>query len=238
MDAKKDLFTPYKTKRSFEEISDEIKTLIFSGELKTGDRLPSETEIARQFGVSRQTIREAMRILELSGFISIQRGVKGGPFVEDTVYNRISSLFLDGFKFRKISIEELILARSDIEKAMLAHVIKNADDSDIERLKDNIRRAKAKLKRNVSAFEENIAFHKLLARASKNYVYVIVVESIMAVLSDFYSRLTKHNVERSNRIAKCHEDILDAITRREYEAAVKSFQMDLEEVGEVHVEEK
>ena len=154
--------------------------------------------------------------------------------MEDTVFNRISNLFLDGFKFRKISIEELILARYDIEKAMLAHVIKNADDSDIKTLKDNIRRAKRKLGKNVSAFEENIEFHKFLARASKNYVYVIVMESMMTVISDFHSRLTKVNVERSSRIAKAHEEILEAVISKDYEAAVNSFQMDLREVGKGH----
>ena len=68
-----------------------------------------------------------MRILEQSGFVSVQRGVKGGPIVKETVLNRIAGLFLDAFKFRKISIEELRTARIDIEKAMLVHVIRNAD---------------------------------------------------------------------------------------------------------------
>ena len=89
------IFTPIKSKRTFEEISFEIKRLIFKGILKPNDKLPSEIELARQFNVGRQTIREALRLLELSGFISIQKGSTGGPIIEDTIFNTISNSFLD-----------------------------------------------------------------------------------------------------------------------------------------------
>ena len=85
MNVKKELFSPIKSKRTFEEVSGKIKTLIFDGVLKPGDRLPSEIELARQFMVSRQTIREALRILELSGFIKVQKGGSGGPLIKDTI---------------------------------------------------------------------------------------------------------------------------------------------------------
>jgi DNA-binding transcriptional MocR family regulator len=71
------LFTPIESKRTFEEISSKVKTLIFDGTLKPGDRLPSELELAKQFGVGRQSVREALRLLELSGFVSIQKGYGG-----------------------------------------------------------------------------------------------------------------------------------------------------------------
>lgn len=67
------IFTPVKSKRTFEEVSSKIKNLIFDGTLKPGDRLPSESELAVQFGVGRQTLREALRILELSGFIFMRK---------------------------------------------------------------------------------------------------------------------------------------------------------------------
>ena len=68
---REDIFTPLKGKRAFEEVSSQIKKLVFEGVLKPGDRLPSETELAVRFNVGRQTIREALRILELSGFITV-----------------------------------------------------------------------------------------------------------------------------------------------------------------------
>jgi GntR family transcriptional repressor for pyruvate dehydrogenase complex len=223
-------FEPYKSKRSFEEISSEIKRLIFQGVFKPGDKLPPETEIARQFKVSRQTIREAMRILEQSGFITIQQGVNGGPFISDTILNRLSTLFIDIFYFKKVPINDLTEARSDIEKVILRHVIERADDSDLKALKQNVRMAKEKIENETLPFEENIAFHKILARASKNYIFAIVVESIMAVVSDFHSKVKKINFERSRKITRYHEQVLDAIIDRDYERTVDLFEELLEEV--------
>jgi len=67
MNAQKAIFTPIKSKRAFEEVSSRIKELIFEGVLKPGDKVSSEGELAKQFNVGRQTVREALRILELSG---------------------------------------------------------------------------------------------------------------------------------------------------------------------------
>ena len=81
MDKDQELFQPIKNERTFEKVSTRIKRLIFDGVLKPGDRLPSEMELAHQFDVGRQTIREALRILELSGFITVQKGGSGGPLI-------------------------------------------------------------------------------------------------------------------------------------------------------------
>ena len=138
MKAQQNLFSPIKSKRTLEEVSSNIKRLIFDGLLKPGDRLPSEIELSRLFSVSRQTIREALRILELSGFITVQNGGTGGPLIKDTITYTISDLFLDAFRMEKISIEELTIARLEIEKMVLNHVMDNAGASDIESLKQNV----------------------------------------------------------------------------------------------------
>lgn len=78
MNIEKPIFEPFKNnKRAFEEVSSSIKSLIFKGILQPGDKLPSEGELANQFNVGRQTVREALRILELSGFIKVQKGFGG-----------------------------------------------------------------------------------------------------------------------------------------------------------------
>jgi len=226
-------FEPYKSKRSFDEISNQMKSLIFQGVFKPGDKLPPESEIANQFNVSRQTIREAMRILEHCGFITIQQGVNGGPLIVDTILNRLATFFIDIFHFKKISPEEVTEARFDIEKVMLHHVIERADDSDIEQLKENVMRAKEKIKANTSPFAENIAFHKLLARASKNYIYIIVIESIMAVVADFRSEMKNVDFKRSRKITQYHEDILESIMERNLERSISLFEKLLGEVQAV-----
>jgi GntR family transcriptional regulator, transcriptional repressor for pyruvate dehydrogenase complex len=218
--ATKKLFKPVNNKRTFEEVSREIKGLILEGTLKPGDRLPCEKELASQFNVGRQTIREALRILELSGFLTVMKGGTGGPCIKDTILNSLSNLFLDAMKMGKVSIEELTLARMEIEKPVLHHAMENADDSDIAALQENIAKAKQKLEKGLMATEENADFHKLLAKASKNYVFYIMIESIMALLTDLRATWPP-DIHRSSMVLSYNEQILKAVVAHNEKAAAK-----------------
>ena len=225
-------FQPIKQKRAFDEVSGEIKRLIFKGVLKPGDRLPSETELATRFEVGRQTIREALRLLELSGFIRMQKGGVGGPLVVDTILNTISNSFLDAFQMGRITIDELTLARLAIEKMVLENLLKDKpDQADIEALRENVSQARAKMDGGVQAYEENTQFHKLLARASKNHLFIILVESIMTVVAHFRSILDA-DPELTSRTIKAHEQIIDALVKHNRKRAVMVLETHLMGIGE------
>jgi len=229
MNNPKVIFDRIKRTRTFEDVSDKIKQLIFDDVLKPGEKLPSEAQLALQFGVGRQTVREALRLLETSGFINIHRGGGGGPIIKDTIFNRISDLFLDAFRIKKITLPELTVARLEIEKVVLNYVIDNAEESDIRSLQKNVAEARKKIDNNIAATEENIQFHTLLAQASKNHVFFIVVESIMAVVGDFLSRIGPE-VETSENVVSFHEDIVKAIAEKKRTKAIKLLEQHLLEV--------
>jgi len=226
------IFNPIKSRRTFEEVSNEIKRLIFQGILKPGDRLPSESELARRFSVGRQTIREGLRLLELSGFITVQKGSTGGSLIRDTILNRISGLFLDAIQMKNISVDELTLARVEIERVVLNHTIKNIEDLDLKNLQENILQAKKMVENHIPAFDQNIQFHKLLAKASKNPVFVIVVEAIMAVVAHFLSGYEK-DVEGSRKVALLHQDIVNAIIEGNRDEAIRLLEEDLQQLKRV-----
>lgn len=204
------LFTPVRTTRAFEEVSAEIKRLIFSGVLKPGDRLPSETELAGQFGVSRHTVREALRRLEIAGFIAMQKGGVGGPLIVDTILNTIGNSFLDAFLLKKMTIDDLMKARLEIEKMVLRSVFGVISRSEIALLRESLQASKGKAEKRMPTFEDDIHFHKLLAKATKNYVFDILMESLMAVVAHFHS-LVKIGPRTSKEVADAHEQILDAL---------------------------
>jgi DNA-binding FadR family transcriptional regulator len=214
------VFKPLENKRAFEKISSRIKQLVFNGTLKPGDKLPSELQLADQFNVGRQTIREALRLLELSGFISIQRGGSGGASIQNTILTKVSQSLIDAIQMENITIDELTSARLEIEMIVLKQVVSQANGSDIKKLQENIQRAKYKIATGFQAFKENIDFHSLLAKSSGNQVFVIVVQSIMAVVADFLSRL-EPSLEHSRLVVHDHEDILDAIVRRDIKEAMR-----------------
>ena len=217
------LFAPLKPRRAFEEISGEIKRMIFSGVLKPGDRLPSETELGNQFGVSRQTIREAIRRLELAGFIVIQKGASGGPIVVNTILKTISDSFLDAFQMKNMTTDELTKARLEVEKMVLKNALTMIGPDDIAGIREGIKQAKKKIEQGVTPFGDDLNFHKQLARATHNRIFVILVESLMAAVAHFMSFLNI-GVEWSKRANKAHVRILDAIEKGDEVAALAELE--------------
>jgi len=226
------LFHPKKSTRAFEKISDDIKQKVFKGILTLGDKLPPEIELARQFNVGRQTIREAMRVLELSGFLKIKAGKHGGAFIENKVGSTISDSFLDAIHIKDIDANEIAEARIEIEKIVMKNVLKNANNSDLQKIRQNISDAKNKIINGHQAFYENIDFHKILAKASKNYVYFIVVEAIMAAIVDYFRQLEpsldrSKTLNKSKNIVNEHEAILNAIEKRQNNMALQLLEKHL-----------
>jgi GntR family transcriptional regulator, transcriptional repressor for pyruvate dehydrogenase complex len=230
------LLNPIKAKRTFEEVSNRIKELIFEGVFKPNEKLPSENELAKTFKVGRQSVREALRLLEISGFISIQRGVNGGPIIQNTMLNKMAGLFLDTFKFNRIPIKDLTRARAEIEKTILRFVVDNATKTDLQNLRENVGRAKRQQEKNLPAFEENINFHRLLAKASKNHVFLMVIESILAVESDFRSRHKNIDMKKSIKITNYHEEILQTIESGDYKQGQELLETLIHEVHKMYNE--
>lgn len=225
--AYKDLIEPVKNRRTFEEVSDRLKELIFSGSFKPGDQLPSENELAQLFKVGRQSVREALRVLEITGFIKTRPGVRGGAVIENTLLSRMAGFLLDVFKFHRVSLEDCVAARKTIEIAVLEFVLKNADEDDIENLRNNIAQARANLDSNRRAFQESLEFHRILARASKNYAFCIVIESLLAVFSEFKSKITETELQKSRLVVEAHEGIVDAIANKDRKRAIELLERDL-----------
>ncbi len=223
----KTLIKPVKSKRTFEEVSDKIKELIFSGTLMPGQRLPSELELAQLFHVGRQSVREALRVLELSGFITVKSGVKGGAVIEGTMLTKLAGLFLETFKLNKMSVQDCIEARKAIEVLVLDFVFKNAAKDDIEALRNNVEMAKAELHSNGSAFQVHVDFHRLLAKASKNYTLTVIVEIILAVFSDFTSGYRPLSVKESTQMLEFHKAIVEALETNKKAEAVEVLRKDL-----------
>lgn len=229
------VFKRLKTRRIFEEVSAEIKQMVFSGILKPGDKLPSEIALAEKFGVSRQTVREAFRRLELSGIISVQKGALGGPMVVDTILNSISELFADAFRMKKIEVDELTKARLNIETMVLRNVFEVRDSRALDAIKEAVLEAQIKLEGEgiARAFEDNIVFHKRLALATHNTVLVIVVEALMTVVAHFHSFLRVGPATIKSAYEN-HIRIIDAIEQGDQRRAEAELKNDILYIDRVY----
>jgi DNA-binding FadR family transcriptional regulator len=108
-------FKPIKQTRVSEVVLSQLKEAILLGDYLSGQKLPSERELTEQFQVSRGVIREAIRVLEVTGFVVTKQGQAGGAYVTTLSFDHISSAFIDLFLANKISIPELTKVRSHIE---------------------------------------------------------------------------------------------------------------------------
>jgi GntR family transcriptional repressor for pyruvate dehydrogenase complex len=214
MASKKPLFASIKTRRAFEKVSGQVKELIFSGVFMPGDKLPSERELASQFGVARIVVREALRVLEHSGFIFIRQGSEGGAFVKEVGATVVTQSLSDMMRLGKIRFDHLTEARLGIEKMTLGFVVTRADAEDLALLKENVAQSEKVLLTGKRATEENVSFHVLLAKASKNPLLEMIQESISRIVYTLLQSL-KTDVEYSTRVVQYHRDICRAVCDRD-----------------------
>lgn len=214
-----DPFYPVENRRSFERVSEQIKEAIVDGRLKPGDRLPPETELAARLHVSRQTVREALRMLEHAGLLETpKRGSGGGTVIQNAIPATISGLFVDALRMDSISVDELNEARASIEQVILKFAIERANEDDIRLLSENLAESRRLTAAGVEASENDLEFHRLLAQCSRNRVIELVADALLCVLRSILSR-TPPTLQMSAESVNRHEAVLAALKTRDIEAA-------------------
>lgn len=181
------MFRPIRSPRAFEEIATQIRSQLAEGKLRVGNRLPSERALAEQFGVSRNTLREALRSLEHSGLVRLQKGASGGAFITEASGDAIATGLMDMYHSGTISPAQLTEARIWLESVVVREASLRATPESIEQLRANVRQAEEANARGDlgERAEVNLEFHRILARMTGNPVVVIVMDSLLAVLRHF-----------------------------------------------------
>lgn len=233
MKENKDLFRPVTPKRAFEDISEQIKCLIYNGALKTNDRLPSERELAEQFNTGRMSVREALRILEESGFISIKQGADGGAFVKELDSTGMTKSLSGLINVGSLTIQEIKEARIAIESIILESGIKHFTKEQLAALESNIKTCEQFYKSSKKDEYPNFAdeqlgkFHVLMAETSKNRLYKYFVISLLDLYVNKIIRYIPDSDEYSKHL-KHHKAIYEAIKIKDLKGAKKAIEDHLE----------
>ena len=167
-----------------QQIADELRTLIISGELDEGDSLGHEPELIERFGVSRPSLREALRILEAEGLISVIRGVQGGVVVhrpDQRLTARTAALVLQA---RNVSLADVFEARTIIEPAAvrLAAGARNRRTA-VGRLRALITEQEEAIADPEAFGRANARFHQELVAMAGNQTLTIVAEMLSEVVA-------------------------------------------------------
>lgn len=177
--------------RAVDEIAAQIRAMVASGRLRPGDRLPSERDLALRLQVSRNTLREALRTLEHAGLIEMRKGASGGAFVRTGTGAVIITGLSDLYHLGAITPLHLTEARIWLSETVVRVACERADDEDFAALEQNIEGATQA--DATGRFDDrqkfNRAFHVILARATRNPIVAIQMESLMTVFGQFIEKI-------------------------------------------------
>ena len=184
-------FRRVKVARAFEDIARQIREEFVSGGLRPGDRLPAERELAQQFGVSRNTLREALRSLELAGLIVLRKGATGGAFVRDSNGDTVVASIKDMVSLGGVTTEQITEARIHFESAIIRVACERHTPADVKKLHANLAVATEAMRRKdfFARAEAHLEFHILLAQAARNPIMEAVMQALIDVMRQFIHTL-------------------------------------------------
>jgi GntR family transcriptional repressor for pyruvate dehydrogenase complex len=176
------MFTPVRTRRTFEEAAEQIADGVRTGQLRVGDRLPGERTLAAQMEISRPTLREAVKVLVTAGVLEVQRGADAGMYVATDVVP--ADLVRERADLRLGEVAAVLEARRIVEPGVARLAAERAGPADLAALERSIDAMRRIVAAGYGPGEEDrflqldVQFHLALARASANPT----VERLMRML--------------------------------------------------------
>jgi GntR family transcriptional regulator, transcriptional repressor for pyruvate dehydrogenase complex len=211
-------FASIRTPRLSDQVVEQIQAAIFARQWKPGDKLPPEKELAEQFGTSRATIREAIRVLELAGLLKTRPGFNGGPFVVEPTYQLIGNNLRSLLRMNQFDLTELFDVRLVIEPRVAELAALQATDEDLRALAQNLADEDELVRSGREASARHTRFHFLLARASQSHLLAILISAILDLMTTFDASHPT-TVAASAQVAIDHRNLLDALSARDPERA-------------------
>jgi GntR family transcriptional repressor for pyruvate dehydrogenase complex len=209
-----------RVRKAYEQVYDQLRAMILSGELLRGHRLPTEMALSAEFGVSRGTIREALRLLVAENLIRTAKGAGGGNFVTLPTVDHISDYVQRNIELLsrtdQVTLPEFLEARELIEIFAVRHAAVSRTDEELEAL-----RATLSLESDLSTYEQylkNKDFHQVLVNACGNTLLQIAAQPIFSILHTHLAR-SELSDRFPKRVCGEHAGILDAIEARDPDRA-------------------
>lgn len=205
-DAPPDRKAPFRRTRP-QRVADEIKDWVVERGLQRGDRLPGEAELIDRFGMSKGTIREAMRLLQAQGLIETKTGPGGGSFVGEVTRERATALLANYFYFRDVTIDDIYQVRIALEPELAASLAGRLSDSqlrELEHIMEDYSEAAADAEVERRQHVASLRFHSRLSDFGSNALLGFFIGFMAQILTDLtvYKRLyttPNHDLWRKGR---------------------------------------
>ncbi|RKO65838.1 FadR/GntR family transcriptional regulator [Desulfofundulus salinus] len=220
-------------RKAWELIVEELRAMIRQGRFKPGDRLPSEAELAKMFGVSRSPIREALSVLEAAGIIASRQG--GGSYVRAmSGPSLLESVILEAMDYKQAL--HLLEVRQILETEAAALASERRDEEDLAAMEEALLKFKLVTEdEGAIGDEEDFAFHRAVVVAAHNPVLIRIVDDISDLYRKCLSVTLAKNVgfrRKREQVFKEHAAIFEAIKEMQTNLARVQASVHLEKVKE------
>jgi GntR family transcriptional repressor for pyruvate dehydrogenase complex len=222
------MYTPVQMGRLYQQIVDQIERRVLNGDLRHGDRLPTERELAEQFGVSRTVVREAMKALAQKGLIQVRPG-RGTFVIDGTSQAMQHSLSLMMMIGQVGTIASLAEVREILEPEIAAKAALRATEANIAAMQAAVATMDATLDDSDAFIAADHAFHRALAEGTQNAIILNLIDSIVDLLQEQRKRISLVS-GGPQRGQYHHKQILDAIARRDPDTAREAMSAHLRQI--------
>ena len=218
------MLNPVKNIKVYEVIMEEIKDIVKKGELKSGEKLPSERELADKLEVSRTSVREALKALTMLGLIESKHGE--GNFIKSNFENSLLEPLSIVFLLIGSKNEDIIELRRIIEPEAAGLAAKNITESELRDLKEIMKELNNSLDAEICA-QLDKKFHYKIAQASGNHLISTIMFSISSLIEKYIDSSRIHNINK--KLVKLqHEEIYKALESRDSKKASEYVKKHLE----------
>ncbi len=200
---KLDLAPAYRT------VSDAIEQRIMDGSMKVGDRLPTETQLAADFGVNRSTVREGIRLLEQQGLIRREAGRR--LFVSVPRYDELGSRVQRALMLHRVSFRELWEVSMVLEPAIARSAAARITPEELQAIEDNIEETRRAVEAGRRLVDLDIGFHLLVARATRNNALVLSQEPSILLCHAAMAAIVAALPPAPGRLLEAHRRVFEAL---------------------------
>jgi GntR family transcriptional repressor for pyruvate dehydrogenase complex len=197
-----------KRHRLHEDIVQQFHALVRDGALREGDRLPSEREMAEQFNVSRSSVREAIRSLELQGLVISRPGA--GTFINTESLDSVMALLAATLSTDVARLRDVFEMRHLLEPSIAALAAQRATPEEVGRMREALEEQVRQIARGQTGVEADTAFHFALASATHNSALIKVVSAVEDILQRSRGQFLQET-GRSQRSLASHRQILQMV---------------------------
>jgi DNA-binding FadR family transcriptional regulator len=208
-------FDRIKARPAYELVAEAIEKKILAGRLKPGDPVGTESELVKQFGVNRSTVREGIRLLEQSGLVA--REASRRLLVAAPHYHRLATRMSRALILQQVTFRELWATSRVLEPAAVDQAMDNRTDEDLADLAANIADTRRVQSDAAAVAELDAEFHRLIGRAAHNRVLLLAKEPSSMLVRPTTALIITNNPRGIPRLIEAHTHIHEALRSRDRE---------------------